>query len=196
MRARQELELFLALTNPNIGEFDMAKARFTTEPVSQATPAADHAKVAANLAKMVSANESVQPSETHQIIHHNLRLMTMKELNSLYEALEAANMTLLGIFNMPRFYQSDRMNAAGEELESLIDHLGKFISAVVNTAENAQPTKDAIETEARAWLLLKFNARCEDNLYRFTRLVGEEVVNLSSAEFYEKWKKETGDENP
>ncbi|MBB3288747.1 MULTISPECIES: hypothetical protein [unclassified Rhizobium] len=166
----------------------MAKARNTTEQVSHTTIAEDKVKVAANFARMFSANEPAGAEDVLIINRPNLRAMKMKELNALYDAIEVITSTLCGIVSQPKFFSNDALNAAGEEVERLLNYLGNYQTAVVDTVETAElEGDDPIETEARAWTLIKFSARCEDNLYQFAKLVGEEVANLSTAEHRATW---------
>jgi hypothetical protein len=167
----------------------MAKARNTTEQVSHTTVAEDKLKIAANFARMFSANEPVSDDDVHHINRPNLRAMKMKDLNVLYDAVNLVTETLCGIVNQPKFSSNLQLSPAGEEVDRLLDYLNNYTMAVVDTAEAAAlEGDDPDETEARAWTLMKFSARCEDNLYRFAKLVGDEVANLSSAEHHASWK--------
>ncbi|WP_168879998.1 hypothetical protein [Rhizobium sp. P28RR-XV] len=167
----------------------MAKARNTTEHASHTTVAEDKVKVAANFARMVSANELVGDDNAHRINLPNLRAMKMKELNALFDAVEIITETLCGIINQPKFYSNDQLNAAGDEVSVLLDYLSNYKAAVVDAAEEAVLEKDdPDEIEIRAWIRLKCHVGCEDDLYEFTKLVGEEVANLSRAESLARWK--------
>lgn len=92
-----------------------------------------------------------------------LAKLSIFELSSLYDAVSVARDALTGIINQPRFSRGGDYSGAGAELDDMIDALDEFASAAVQAAQTAS-LSDPVAVAGRAWLLLKYSARCGDNL--------------------------------
>lgn len=121
----------------------------------------------------------------HCIIPQNLQLLSMRHLSDLYSAMMTIRETAFGLANQPRFSSDSgkyEANAAGDELETLCDHLGEYVQAIVDVAAATEP-HDPEEVRQRAFLLLRHEAECRDSLPNITVLAAEMMKALSEAEF-------------
>lgn len=96
-------------------------------------------------------------------IPSRLQPLDLQELLALYEAAKLGRDCFLAIVNQPRFETSGERNAAGVEVETLIDAMNEYIQQIVETARVRDPnTTDDVEHKAE--IVLDFDIRCGDAL--------------------------------
>lgn len=116
------------------------------------------------------ANSVTRPRDSAQ---HRLEIGALAgfdaaDLMATYDALHAALEAVNGVINQPRCSTAGRrsLTAAGDELETLAEHLGRCAELVVKAADANQPA-DASDRETRSWLLLKAGVHLQDDLSQF-----------------------------
>jgi hypothetical protein len=98
--------------------------------------------------------------------------LSMEDLQSFADAM-SASMEVINAFRcQPRFSRNGRSSAAGLLLEDIVEFLGSYEQAAINTAIASRPIGKR-DAEVRAWLLLRFHARMADSLAEFAVLAAE-----------------------
>lgn len=93
-----------------------------------------------------------------------IKLMSCRNLSTVYDALRDVQSALIGVINQPRCEDDNRdENAAGAYLESLLERMNREVECIVDAA---QSRTDAVMHEAyeRALLLIKHEVNCGSGL--------------------------------
>nr|CAD6417925.1 hypothetical protein REQ54_01768 [Rhizobium sp. Q54] len=89
--------------------------------------------------------------------------LSLRELLALYEAAKLGRDCFLAIVNQPRFETCGERNAAGIEVENLIEAMNDYIQHIVDIARNRTPqTTDDVDNKAE--IVLDYDIRCGDAL--------------------------------
>ena len=114
-----------------------------------------------------------------------IRSMTMQQRLAYYDALRLVESTVGGIICQPRYYWDNRqsLNPAGDMLDHLHTFLLESISALVMCSQ-IEEVSDPDEVEAQAWIVLRYEADCSENLPDFVAIAAKHSAALTEAEFY------------
>lgn len=109
--------------------------------------------------------------------------MSMDERRSFYDALRLAETALGGIIHQPRFYKANErsLNKAGDAVDDLQEFMIDAIDLLIKVMRAEEPV-DPKDLEIRAWLDLRYEADCGDNLPEFVVIAAQAAVAVADAE--------------
>ncbi len=110
--------------------------------------------------------EPLHGRQSVQIDLDALDQMGVRLLKSLYSDIRTLNNVLSGMLNRPCHQASERiyeLNIAGGLLDDLHEFLSVYEQAIINATRASKPT-EALEVHDRAFLLLKYEAGCDETL--------------------------------
>jgi hypothetical protein len=109
------------------------------------------------------------------ITRQTLARLSMKELDIMMDAIVAARDAVAGIINQPR-----TEGKVADDLDDFTSALDDCIEAIEKTARDARPT-DGEEAEARAFVILKHEASCKQDLAGFLRIAAKLYAETEAA---------------
>ncbi|WP_420959326.1 hypothetical protein [Brucella sp. IR073] len=92
-----------------------------------------------------------------------LKVFSLAELHSLFNAVLLVSNTLQGIINQPRFRSGILYNRAGDAADELLEFLNKIRGLICNAAILAAPKTEA-ERRHQAIIIVKEEADCESEV--------------------------------